>query len=241
MKPPFYNTEIAELAIGVRAANALYNGDILTLDQIRAESDEELLRLPNFGRKSLDEVREAVATNAIVSLDPMTLGQALDAIQSRADEFAGRRLQPWAAGTIIGYCRRIAHLTVEAEPKPELFSIEYDAAGAERAGYIVGRLDGRLAQNPPSASAKNGKEQVNQHDGRGGKLPSHGRGPRFDPLCAHHFKPEFNDLVAGFPCNVPQKSGGTIGAHRLLPWSVVSEKPTIQEQTAGALLPSMFS
>lgn len=68
-----------------------------------------------------------------------------------------------------------------------------------------------------------------------------GRGPRFDPLCAHHFKPEFNDLVAGFPCNVPQKSGGTIGAHRLLPWSVVSEKPTIQEQTAGALLPSMFS
>jgi hypothetical protein len=39
---------------------------------------------------------------------------------------------------------------------------------------------------------------------------SHGRGPRFDPLCAHHVFVEFNDLTVQFPCGVPQKSGGTV-------------------------------
>jgi hypothetical protein len=42
---------------------------------------------------------------------------------------------------------------------------------------------------------------------------SHGRGPRFDPLCAHHLSLILNTLEAPLPDRVPLKSWGTMGAH----------------------------
>jgi DNA-directed RNA polymerase alpha subunit len=51
---------VDELEIGVRAQGALKNNGITTIRQLRQISDTQLLRTPNFGRVSLDEVRGAL-------------------------------------------------------------------------------------------------------------------------------------------------------------------------------------
>jgi hypothetical protein len=43
-------------------------------------------------------------------------------------------------------------------------------------------------------------------------LYSHGRGPRFDPLCAHQKHNKINNLFVYLPPSVPGKSRGTAGA-----------------------------
>jgi DNA-directed RNA polymerase alpha subunit len=43
-----------------RAANALHVAGVKTLAELAAMSEAELLRLPNFGRKSLQEIKQAV-------------------------------------------------------------------------------------------------------------------------------------------------------------------------------------
>lgn len=45
----------------VRAKNALLNAGWSTLAKIERESDASLMRLPNFGRKSLKELRQAIS------------------------------------------------------------------------------------------------------------------------------------------------------------------------------------
>ena len=51
---------IDELDLSVRSINVLRTAQIATIAQIDAMSDQELLRLPNCGRRSLAEIREAV-------------------------------------------------------------------------------------------------------------------------------------------------------------------------------------
>lgn len=51
---------IDELEIGSRARGALVINNITTIRQLRQISDTELLRTPNFGRVSLEEVRGAL-------------------------------------------------------------------------------------------------------------------------------------------------------------------------------------
>lgn len=53
-------TRVDELAITVRTAHALLEAGIETIDDLRARSAADLLRIPNFGRKSLNEVRDCL-------------------------------------------------------------------------------------------------------------------------------------------------------------------------------------
>lgn len=45
----------------VRAANALHNENIKTVQQLIEKRESELLRIPNFGRKSLEEIKTLLA------------------------------------------------------------------------------------------------------------------------------------------------------------------------------------
>lgn len=53
--------EINHLEISVRAFNALKSDGITTIAALRAKSDLELLRIPNFGKVSFREVKRALA------------------------------------------------------------------------------------------------------------------------------------------------------------------------------------
>lgn len=56
----FSRTSIDELELSARAHRALWNDSIETIRQLVDKPEAELLRIPNFGKKSLREVREAL-------------------------------------------------------------------------------------------------------------------------------------------------------------------------------------
>jgi len=54
---------IDDLDLGVRSLNCLKREGIETVGDLLAKSEQELMCIPNFGRKSLDEVRERLEVN----------------------------------------------------------------------------------------------------------------------------------------------------------------------------------
>jgi len=58
MAPDRYNTPIEDLALSVRAYNCLKRSGLMTVGQVLEKSEDELLGLRNFGRKSYDELRD---------------------------------------------------------------------------------------------------------------------------------------------------------------------------------------
>ncbi|HWQ28499.1 MAG TPA: DNA-directed RNA polymerase subunit alpha [Dehalococcoidia bacterium] len=58
LPPDKYNTRIEDLGLSVRAYNCLKRSGLMTVGQVLEKSEEELLALRNFGRKSYDELKE---------------------------------------------------------------------------------------------------------------------------------------------------------------------------------------
>jgi len=61
LAPDKYNTPIEDLALSVRAYNCLKRSGLMSVGQVLEKSEDELLALRNFGRKSYDELRERLA------------------------------------------------------------------------------------------------------------------------------------------------------------------------------------
>jgi DNA-directed RNA polymerase subunit alpha len=59
----FDDTPIEELELGVRSYNCLKREGIETVGDLIAKSEQELMCIPNFGRKSIEEVRERLEKN----------------------------------------------------------------------------------------------------------------------------------------------------------------------------------
>ena len=57
LSPDRYNTPIEQLSLSVRAYNCLKRSGLMTVGQVLEKSEEDLLALRNFGRKSYDELR----------------------------------------------------------------------------------------------------------------------------------------------------------------------------------------
>ena len=55
------NKSIVELELSVRSYNCLKNANIQTIGELITKSESEMLRTKNFGRKSLNEVKEILA------------------------------------------------------------------------------------------------------------------------------------------------------------------------------------
>jgi len=53
-----YNRKIDELELSVRSLNCLKRAKIETIGDLLSKTEEELLKIKNFGQKSLDEVKE---------------------------------------------------------------------------------------------------------------------------------------------------------------------------------------
>ena len=77
---------VEELELSVRAANCLKTKGIRTVAHLAIMTEAELLRTPNFGRRSLNEIKEILATLG-VSLGEaaiLTPEQQLDRAMARA-------------------------------------------------------------------------------------------------------------------------------------------------------------
>jgi DNA-directed RNA polymerase subunit alpha len=65
------NTPIEELDLSVRAFNCLKANEIQTVGQLLQKREEELLALRNFGRKSLDEIKEKLVEKGFIKPEEM--------------------------------------------------------------------------------------------------------------------------------------------------------------------------
>ena len=63
---------VEELELSVRSANCLKNAEILKIYQLVSKSEAEMLKTKNFGRKSLNEIKE------VLSEMGLSLGMKLD-------------------------------------------------------------------------------------------------------------------------------------------------------------------
>ena len=55
------NMSVNEIELSVRAANCLNNANITTVGQLAMKSEQEMLKYRNFGKKSLNEIKEKLA------------------------------------------------------------------------------------------------------------------------------------------------------------------------------------
>jgi DNA-directed RNA polymerase subunit alpha len=56
----FLLTDVRYIGWSVRTMNALTNNDITTIAELVTRTESELLRMPNFGRKSLQEILDTL-------------------------------------------------------------------------------------------------------------------------------------------------------------------------------------
>jgi DNA-directed RNA polymerase subunit alpha len=70
---------VDELELSVRSANCLQNANIRLIGELVQRSEGEMLKTKNFGRKSLNEIKEVLATMAL------ELGMRVDGFPSRAE------------------------------------------------------------------------------------------------------------------------------------------------------------
>ncbi len=70
---------VDELELSVRSANCLQNANIKYIGELVQKTEAEMLKTKNFGRKSLNEIKEVLTSMGL------SLGQTLDAFPSRKD------------------------------------------------------------------------------------------------------------------------------------------------------------
>ena len=59
--------KVDELELSVRSANCLKNDNIVYIGDLIQKTEAEMLRTPNFGRKSLNEIKEVLASMGLAS------------------------------------------------------------------------------------------------------------------------------------------------------------------------------
>jgi DNA-directed RNA polymerase subunit alpha len=66
------NMSVNEIELSVRAANCLNNANITTVGQLAMKSEQEMLKYRNFGKKSLNEIKEKLSSLGL------SLGMSID-------------------------------------------------------------------------------------------------------------------------------------------------------------------
>jgi len=76
------NMSVNEIELSVRAANCLNNANITTVGQLAMKTEQEMLKYRNFGKKSLNEIKEKLSALGLalgMNIDPALLGEAVGA------------------------------------------------------------------------------------------------------------------------------------------------------------------
>jgi DNA-directed RNA polymerase subunit alpha len=68
----YLNRSVEELELSVRSYNCLKNANIQTIGELVQKTESEMLKTKNFGRKSLNEIKEILASMGL------SLGMKID-------------------------------------------------------------------------------------------------------------------------------------------------------------------
>jgi len=77
------NMSVNEIELSVRAANCLNNANITTVGQLATKTEAEMLKYRNFGKKSLNEIKEKLVELGLglgMNIDPALLTGALPSV-----------------------------------------------------------------------------------------------------------------------------------------------------------------
>lgn len=84
--------KVEELELSVRSANCLKNENIIYIGDLVQKTESEMLKTPNFGRKSLNEIRE------VLEIMGLTLGMAIQNWPpENIEELAKKMEDPYSA------------------------------------------------------------------------------------------------------------------------------------------------
>ena len=100
MAPDRYNTPIEDLQLSVRAYNCLKRSGLMTVGQVLEKSEDELLGLRNFGRKSYDELRDRLIELGYIDPDAEGLKPIPDAGRGGGVAAAARGVPPRRPGSV---------------------------------------------------------------------------------------------------------------------------------------------
>lgn len=110
LPPDKYNMPVEELNLSVRAYNCLKRSGLMTVGQVLEKSEDELLALRNFGRKSYDELRDKLAEMGLLppqderrgddDLNGFGLGRPAGPIGAEAGGSEAEDLSPLGAALI---------------------------------------------------------------------------------------------------------------------------------------------
>ena len=89
--------KVEELELSVRSANCLQNADIRFIGELVQKSESDMLKTKNFGRKSLNEIKEILAEMGL-SLGMKLEDSALVALVERRERFGSAEVQMEVAG-----------------------------------------------------------------------------------------------------------------------------------------------
>ena len=85
---------IEELDLPMRAYNSLKRNNIVKVGQLLQLKDEDLLRMRNFGKKSLDEMKERLRMRGFIV--PRDGADGVDDVETRRDRSRTRtEPEPW--------------------------------------------------------------------------------------------------------------------------------------------------
>jgi DNA-directed RNA polymerase alpha subunit len=87
--------KVDELELSVRSANCLKNDNIIYIGDLVQKTEAEMLRTPNFGRKSLNEIKEVLSEHGPA---PRHGHPRLAAGEHRGN---GQAVVSWAARRVI--------------------------------------------------------------------------------------------------------------------------------------------
>ena len=147
LEPDRYNTPIEELSLSVRAYNCLKRSGLMTVGQVLEKSEDELLALRNFGRKSYDELKER-----LIELDFLQAEPAFEEIEAEleaAEEVLAEEAPPAPAA-------KEAEAEIKAEPGVEVTEMEK----AQELGTLGSKLIEALREvgQPETTTGGEGEE-----------------------------------------------------------------------------------
>ena len=79
LPPNMLDMPIEELDLPMRAYNSLKRNNIVKVGQLLQLSDDDLLRMRNFGKKSLDEMKERLRMRGFLPPEDPSVAVATDA------------------------------------------------------------------------------------------------------------------------------------------------------------------
>jgi len=164
LTPSRYSTQIEDLQLSVRAYNCLKRSGLMTVGQVLEKSEDELLSLRNFGRKSYDELRDRLIELGYLSAEGPEEEVAVEAPSVIEEEELPAVVARAAEAPPVEEVAALEPVVVAQEPAAEEVVVEEMEAPAEPEAVAAAppkrERKRAKAEEPPPALGEGEEEEM---------------------------------------------------------------------------------